>query len=330
MLTGSMPDEELVRLAAADALGDPAVIRQQVDRLLADGGARRFVQDFAGEWLDLNSIDATQPDRKLVPDFDAIVERSMLEETWTYLETMLRKDVGVRELVDSNYTFLNSHLARYYGIPGVHGGEMQRVRLEPEHHRGGLLGHGAVLKVTANGSQTSPVVRGAWVAKRIIGEHIPPPPPNISAVEPDIRGATTIRELLEKHRADSACAGCHAKMDPPGFALETFDPGGKWRDRYYQVVDGQRVAGLPIDPSAVLADGRSFRNLQDLQALLGSRPKDLARNLVKKLLAYGTGAPVSFADGVEVERIVARAARTDYGFRSLLDAVTTSPLFLTK
>jgi len=330
MLTGSLPDEELTQLAAANKLNDPAILRQQVNRLLSGPGGRQFVMDFADEWLDLNQIDFTEPERKLVPDFDKVVERSMLEETWTYLETMLRENVGVRDLVHSDYTFLNSRLARYYEITGVTGDQMRRVKLKPEDHRGGLLTHGSVLKVTSNGSQTSPVVRGAWVAKRIMGEHIPPPPPNISAVEPDIRGARTIRELLEKHRDNAACASCHAKMDPPGFALENFDPGGKWRKKYYQVVNGQRVAGLPIDPSYVLPDGRPFQDIQDLQNLLASRPKNLARNLTEKLLVYGTGAPITFVDREEVDRIVAKVAGDNFGFRSIVYAVTTSPLFLTK
>ena len=160
-------------------------------------------------------------------------------------------------LIDSDFTFLNSRLARFYDIDGVAGDELRRVKLLPRHHRGGVLTQGAVLKVTANGTTTSPVVRGVWVAERLLGQHIPPPPEGIPAIEPDIRGAKTIREMLAKHRSDVSCASCHRKIDPPGFALENFDPSGKWRDKYYHRNWQKRLA---INPAYELADGRSFKN----------------------------------------------------------------------
>ena len=173
----------------------------------------------------------------------------MLDETHTYLETMLRDNLSVTQLIDSDFTFLNSRLARFYDIDGVTGDELRRVALQPEHHRGGVLTQGAILKVTANGSNTSPVVRGVWVSERLLGEPIPPPPDNVPAIEPDIRGAKTIREMLAKHRSQDSCASCHVKIDPPGFALENYDPAGRWRDRYVQLIGGRREQGAAVDAS---------------------------------------------------------------------------------
>lgn len=328
LLTGGPPDDELMLAAREDRLRDPKQVRQQVERLLAGPAGRTFVEDFADEWLDLKDIEFTEPDRKLVPDFDKIVQHSMLEETRLFLETMLRENQSVTRLVSSKETFLNSRLARYYGIPDVKGDQMQRVALPQESHRSGLITHGAILKVTANGSETSPVTRGAWVAERILGYHIPPPPENVPAIEPDIRGATTIRELLEKHRSDDACRRCHVKIDPAGFALENFDPGGKWREAYRTATN--RKKELPIDPASVLPDGRPFANLNEFQQLVAEKPEVLARNLAEKLIAYGTGAPVSFADREELEQIVDQTKEDNFGFRSIVHAVTTSPLFLQK
>jgi hypothetical protein len=174
------------------------------------------------------------------------------------------------------------------------------------------------------------VVRGVWVSERLLGESIPPPPANVPAIEPDIRGAKTIREILAKHRAEDSCAVCHVKIDPPGFALENYDPAGRWRDRYVQLIGGKREQGGIIDASYVLSDGREFRDIQEFRELIASHPRKLARNLAEKLLVYGTGANVSFADRLVIDQIVDHAAKDDYGFRSLIHAVTTSRVFLSK
>lgn len=329
-LTGSTPDETLQQLAAAGRLHDPATLRHEVDRLLAGNGGRRFVQDFAAEWLDLDLIDFTEPDKKLYPDFDFVVQQAMLEETQAFLETMLTENQPVARLIRAEETFLNSRLARFYGIEGVSGDDLQRVTLTPESHRGGLLTHGAVLKVTANGSNTSPVIRGVWVSERLLGVEIPPPPDSVPAIEPDIRGATTIREQLAKHRAQESCAVCHVKIDPPGFALENFDPAGQWRDHYVQVRGGKRDRGQRVDASYAFADGRQFADFAEFQTLVCSNPRALARNVVSKLLVYGTGAEISFADRDAVEEIVTQAESAEYGLRSLLYGVVTSPVFLSK
>ncbi len=329
-LTGSTPDDHLEKLATAGRLHDNSTIRAEVDRLLAGEKGRRFIQDFAAEWLELDLIDFTEPDRKLFPNFDPIVQYSMLDETHTYLETMLRDDMSVTNLIDSDFTFLNSRLARFYGIDGVSGDKLSRIALDPASHRGGVLTQGAVLKVTANGSNTSPVVRGVWVSERLLGQAIPPPPSGIPAIEPDIRGAQTIREILVKHRSQDSCASCHTKIDPAGFALENFDPAGQWRDKYLQLVKGKPHRGATIDASYTLPDGRKFGDVDEFRDLIVARPRRLARCVAEKLMVYGTGAPISFADRQAIEAIVEQAAKDDYGLRSLVKLVATSPVFLSK
>jgi hypothetical protein len=330
LLTGSTPDAMLVTLAHEGRLRAPDELREQVDRLLANAGGRRFVADFAAEWLDLNLIDFTEPDRKLFPEFDGIVQNSMLAETHTFLETMLRENRPVTELIDADYTFLNSRLARFYELDQRVGDELDRVLLSPKSRRGGVLTQGAILKVTANGNNTSPVVRGIWVSERLLGVEIPPPPGGVPAIEPDIRGAKTIREQLEKHKSQESCAVCHRQIDPPGFALENYDPAGQWRDRYLQVVSGKKKSGLKIDASFALPDGREFDDIIEFKRLATSKPSQLAENVAAKLLVYGTGAPVSFADRAAVQEMAATASGNNYGFRSIVHAVVTHPVFLSK
>jgi hypothetical protein len=304
------------------------VIREQIERMLQHPNGKRFVEDFAAQWLDLSLIDFTEPDRKLYPGFDAIVQNAMLAETHTYLQTMLDEDLGVEYLIDSDFTFLNSRLARYYGIDGVHGDELRKTRLEPQHHRGGLMAQGAILKVTANGTTTSPVIRGVWISERLLGEFVPPPPDSVPAIEPDIRGATTIRELLAKHKADQSCASCHTKVDPPGFALENYDPSGRWREKYLRR-GKRRRNGLPVDAGYIMADGQSFKNIEEFRELVLRDRTKLGRSLTEKLFVYGTGAPISFADREAVDAVVAASADS-LGFRSILHAVATSSTFLSK
>jgi hypothetical protein len=339
-LTGGPPDGELAALAEAGRLRDAATLRRQTDRLLGlagaptaeyDGGPlRRFVRDFAAEWLDLDQIDFTEPDRKLYPGFDQVVQQSMLAETHAFLEEAFRDNRPVSALVAADVTYLNSRLARFYAIDGVAGDALARVSLAPATHRGGLLTQGAILKVTANGNNTSPVVRGVFVAERLLGVDVPPPPANVPAIEPDIRGATTIRDQLARHRADAACSSCHRTIDPLGFALENFDPSGRWRDRYLAMQGGKKKGGLPIDAADVLPDGASFSGADEFRAVLAARPEQLGRGLAGQMLVYGTGATLSFKDREVVAEIAAAAAAENHGVRSILHAVITHPVFLGK
>ena len=324
MLWGSMPDWVLMRLAKEGKLREPKTIREQADRMLKTRRGKMFISDFADQWLDLVDIDFTEPDRKLYSTFDQVVQNAMLRETQTYLQTMLSDNSPVVGLVKSKHTFLNSRLARYYGINGVKGDQLQRVSLTKASHRGGLLAQGSILKVTANGTNTSPVLRGVWVADKILGKHIPPPPENVPAIEPDIRGATTIREQLQKHRDNDACAVCHQKIDPNGFALENFDAAGRWRERYQTKSKKRRQ---PVDASYQLADGKKFDGFDQYRDLVASEPEILARNLAQKFLIYGTGAPIAFSDRDDLTKIVHSAKSDRYGFRSILHAAITSDVF---
>jgi hypothetical protein len=326
----SMPDEKLFELAKAGKLCHAETIRSEVDRMLRHPHGQRFVRDFSAQWLDLSEIDFTEPDGKLYPNFDIIVQNSMLEETHRYLQALIQENLGITHLVDSDFTFLNSRLAQHYRIQGVFGDEMRRVSLSPQDNRGGLLAHGSVLKVTANGSNTSPTLRGVWVCRRIIGETIPPPPESVPAIEPDIRGTKTIRQQLERHRSEAACSVCHVKIDPPGFALENFDPAGRWRDRYLRVVDGKLKPGDEINASDVMQDGQKFKGFGEFKRLVASKPAELARNLADKVLTYGTGAPISFADRGDVQEIVEQVSNEGYGIRSIIKAAVTSRIFLIK
>ncbi|MCA9173342.1 MAG: DUF1592 domain-containing protein [Planctomycetales bacterium] len=333
MLWNCPPDTALRQVAESGTLKDPGVLRQQVERMLQDPRGQHFVEDLASEWLDLRLIDFTEPDRRLYPGFDVIVQNAMLAETHAFLREMLAEDRAVTHLIDSDHTFLNNRLARHYGIAGVDGDELRSVSLKPGDHRGGLLTQGAILKVTANGTTTSPVIRGVWVSDRLLGAESPAPPENVPAIEPDIRGATSIRDQLARHKSDSSCASCHRKIDPPGFALENFDPAGRWRERYGSPAGprrGPRNPGLRIDASSELPDGRSFQGIETFKALICDDPATLARNVAEKLITYGTGAPVAYADREEIHRIVSKSAASDYGFRTLLHAVVASQLFQTK
>jgi len=330
LLTGSTPDDQLMQLASAGKMRDKETLKEQARRLLSGKKGEQFIHDLAAEWLDLDQIDFTQPDSKLYRDFDPIVEDAMLTETETYLGEMLKENLSVSHLIDSDFTYLNSRLARYYDIDGITGDELQRTKLKPQSRRGGLITQGAILKVTANGSNTSPVIRGVWVSERLLGVEVPPPPSNVPAVEPDIRGAKTIREQLAKHRSQGQCASCHTKVDPAGFALENFDPTGKWRDHYPQV-EGRKVKqGPEIDASYELPSGQEFKNIEGFQKIVTSHPHRLAANVAEHLLVYGTGATIEFADRPQVETIAHQAAADDYGFRSIIEHVITSDLFLNK
>lgn len=325
-LWSSMPDEPLLELAESGQLRKPGVLREQVERMLDDPKARALTENFTGQWLSLRAIDATSPDRKLYPEYDDILRAASIKEPTLFFDEVLRENLSLTNFVAADFTFLNQRLARHYGIPGVEGAEMRKVAVPPESHRGGVMTMASVLKVTANGTTTSPVLRGAWVLERILGTPPSPPPPNVGAIEPDIRGATTIRAQLEKHRKVASCARCHREIDPPGFALESFDVIGGWRDHYRSI----GKPGPAVDPSDTLPDGRHFDSIDGYKELLLDDKDQLARNLAEKLLAYATGAAPTILDEPEIESIVGKVREEDYGFRSLVHEIVQSAMFQSK
>ena len=313
--------------------------------MLNDPRSRRFVDAFTDYWLDLRKVDDTSPSPTLYNDYelDDPLKQAALDETRLFVAELLRSDLPARNIVQSDFTYLNERLAGHYGVPGVEGSAMRRVTLPPDSVRGGLLTQASVLKVTANGTTTSPVLRGHWITERILGYETPPPPP-VPSVEPDIRGAVTIRQQLEKHRADPSCASCHARMDPPGFALESFDVMGGWRDRYRAVketvapakgigLNGQAFSfhhALLVDATGELPDGRPFNDVRDFKKLLLSDELPIARNLVRQLAIYATGAPVRFSDRPAIEDILKKSKASAFGVRTIVHEIVQSDLFQNK
>ena len=335
-LWSSMPDDELIGLARQRKLGDTSVRHRQVERMIDDPKFERFINSFTGQWLDLRDLEFTTPDAKLYPEYSELLLRSMDEETRRFFHQLVKEDLSVMNVVDSDFAVLNQRLASHYGIEGVRGHEQFRVVLLPEDSlRGGVLSQASVLKVTANGTSTSPVIRGAWVLDKLLGQRPPPPPVGVSAIEPDTRGATTIRDQLDKHRQIPSCNRCHARIDPPGFALEEFDVIGGHR-RWYRTLagKGQRVKktnyrfGLPVETGGQMRDGRTFGSFVEFRELLCSDPDAVAKALAEKLLVYGSGRPVSIADRRDVDSIVDATRKNDFGLRSMIHAVVDSELFL--
>jgi uncharacterized protein DUF1592/uncharacterized protein DUF1588/uncharacterized protein DUF1587/uncharacterized protein DUF1585/uncharacterized protein DUF1595/cytochrome c len=345
-LWNSTPDATLRALAERGQLHKPAVLRKQTARLLEDPKSRRFVDAFTDYWLDLRKIDDTSPSATIYNDYelDEPLKLAALDETRLFFAELLRADLPARNVVASDFTYLNERLASHYGIPGVTGAKMRRVALPAGSERGGLMTMASVLKITANGTTTSPVLRGHWITERILGIETRPPPPSVKAVEPDIRGAVTIRQQLAKHRDSPTCASCHTKMDPPGFALESFDVMGAHRVRYRAVADnvkaepgyglnGQAFAfhyGLPVDATGEMPDGRPFHDVKDFKKLVLNDELIVARNLASQLVVFATGAPVRYTDREELERILQRASKRGYGVRTLVEEIVRSELFQNK
>ena len=336
-LWSTMPDDELLSCAERNELSRPEVLRQQVERLLQHPKAAQFTTNFVGQWLGLRDIDATEPSHLLYPEFDHLLKVSMIRETELFFDEVLKHDLSLTNFVASDFTLLNGRLAKHYGIPDIVGWEFKKTTLPPESHRGGVLTMASVLKVTANGTTTSPVMRGAWVLDRILGMPAPPPPDNVSAIDPDIRGATTIREQLAKHRSVESCGVCHRQIDPPGFALESFDCIGGWRD-WYRVtgnggpvtVDGRRMPyhkGKPVDPSDVMPSGERFENVDQFKQLLLKDQPQLARALTSKLMTYATGRAPQTSDRDDIEKIVTSAGNKKYGLRTLIHELVQSETF---
>jgi hypothetical protein len=341
MFWGTAPDDELRKHAETGALLKPATLRAQTDRLLSDRRAQRFVRDFTDQWLSLRNIDATTPDKQLYPEYDDALKAAMLDETRGFFAEVLAKNLSVTDFLDSDWTMLNNRLARHYDIPDVEGVAFRKVVLKPEYHRGGLLTHASILKVSANGSNTSPVMRGAWVLDRILGTPPSPPPPGTPGVEPDIRGAVTLRQMLEKHRSTESCNSCHSKIDPPGFALESYDVAGGWQANYRSLgrqfkspPNLKRVqwrVGPPVDASGTTADGKAFADLKEFkQKVLLADPEAFTLALTRKLAAYGSGRAMGFSDRTELQRLARQTFTQGNGLRDLLHNLIQSEIFLTK
>jgi hypothetical protein len=340
----SMPDERLTQLAAAGQLRQADTLHAETERLLKDPKSQRFVEDFLGQWLKLRQIAATDPDRKLYPEFSAYLQDSMVGETRAYFRELLDRNLDAGHVMKSDFAMLNEKLAVHYGIPGVVGSQIRRVALPPGSPRGSFLTQAALLKITANGTTTSPVPRGAFVLDRLLGQPPEPPPPNIPAIEPDVRGARTIREQLDKHRSATACAACHAKIDPPGFALESFDVIGGFRTRYRSIGTGDPAPRGSIDPfigisfklgpavdaSGGLPDGRPFGGISEFQGLMAADGGRLLTNLARQLAVYGTGRAITFSDREPIAALVAATQKKGGGIRTLIYELIQSQLFQTR
>ena len=317
-LWSSIPDEELLDLAARGKLAEPAVLERQTRRMFADTRSKSLLNNFAVEWLRLPKLRSTIPDPEVFPEFDENLRQAFYRETELFLDSQMRGDRSVTGLLDANYTFLNERLARHYGIPGVYGSHFRQVALTGDE-RGGLLGQGSILTVTSYPNRTSPVVRGKWLLENILGSPPPPPPPEVPVLQDSERGnPRSVRERMEQHRANPACAGCHTRMDPLGFALENYDAIGRWRTA---------TEGLPIDASGALPDGVKFEGVGGLRKILTGHREEFVNVLTGKLLTYALGRDLEYYDLPAVRGIVRAAATEDYRWSDIIAGIVSSKPF---
>ena len=319
-LWSSIPDDELLDAAVRGKLRTPAVLEQQVRRMLADSRSRALVNNFAEQWLYLRNLDSTSPDMRIFPDFDDNLRQAFRQETELFFESIMREDRSVLDLLSANYTFVNERLAKHYGIPDVYGSRFRRITFEKDGERGGLLRQGSILTVTSYATRTSPVIRGKWILDNILGTPPPPPPPFVPALkESSGEGRTlSMRERMAEHRANPACAGCHKLMDPIGFSLENYDAVGRWR---------AAEDGKAIDASGGLPDGSNFDGVTGLQQALLSRPELFVGTVTEKLLTYALGRGVEYYDAPAVRKILAETRTNDFQFSSMILGVVNSTPF---
>ncbi|MFT5131089.1 MAG: hypothetical protein ACI8W8_004724 [Rhodothermales bacterium] len=332
MLWSSIPDDELLALAASGKLRTPQVRMSQARRMLADPRAEAFDRYFTEAWLGLNALGAMPPSNAQYPAYySSRLESAMKTETRLFFREVRKQNHPITDFISSDYSYVNDSLARHYGLSGDFGERFQRVVFPAKHRRGGLLGHASVLSASANGVETSPVVRGVWVLERLLGTPPAPPPPDVPPIEPDTRGATTIREQLAKHRSVPACAECHAKIDPWGFALEFYDPIGGLRTHYAIFTGAGRIArqrtGKAIDGASSLPSGKEIHDESELKAVLLSRRNRVTERLAETLLIYATGRELTFRDQPEIKAMVERVAMEGYGMRDLILEVVASDIF---
>ncbi len=316
----SIPDDELLDLAEAGQLGESAVLEQQVRRMLADRRASALVENFASQWLQLPRLEGVAPDADIFYEFDENLRADMERETRLFLESQLRADRDLRELLTADYTFANERLAHHYGIDGVYGERFRRVAVDSER-RGGLLGHASLLTLTAYPNRTSPVLRGKWVLDNLLGSPPPEAPPNVPALEENHGGreVLSMRERMEQHRANPACASCHRIMDPPGFVLENYDAIGRWRDA--------DEAGAPVDTSGALADGTPVETPREFRGALLAYDVSFVRTVTEKLLGYAVGRTMEYTDQPTIRQIVSDAAGDEYRWSAIVLGIVNSTPF---
>jgi hypothetical protein len=330
----STPDDALLAAAADGSLLDPAKRRTQAQRMMADARAERFLKDFTGQWLRVREVGVMRADATLYPEYDLELEAAMRGETEHFITEMFRRDLPLRQLIDSDWTMLNQRLAKHYGIEGVLGPDFRRVSLDKTKTvRGGLLTQASIHAVTSNGSTTSPVARGVWVLEKFLGTPAPPPPPDVPPIEPDIRGATTIKEQLAKHRDTAACASCHRKIDPLGFALESFDVIGGWREKYRALSEptpkarAKLIDGQPVNPADEWAGVGRFSSFQEFRELVKKREDLVIHNLAHKLATFALGRQPGFADRAPLQAIAAKSRKDQSGMSTLVLDLVSSPVF---
>ncbi len=317
-LWSSLPDATLLDLAEQNRLHDPEILKQQTLRMLTDKRARNLVENFAAQWLYLRNLDSITPDLRLFPDFDDNLRQAFRQETEMLFEYVWREDRSVMDLIRSDFTFLNERLARHYGIDGVYGAKMRRVQVAGIP-RGGLLRHGSILTVTSYATRTSPVIRGQWILKNILGAPPPPPPADVPTLkDKTIDASLSIRDRLAEHRNQPACASCHNMMDPIGFTLEKFDAVGRWRESEF---------GQSIDASGETLDGTRLNGVEELERAILMRSDLFAANLVEKLMTFGLGRGMAASDAPALRKIVGDAEKNGYRFSDLIVGITRSPLF---
>ena len=321
-LWSSIPDAELINLAVQGRLQDAEVVRQQVQRMIADPRSDALVENFTGQWLNVRGMQASEPVVDIFPDFDSTLRAAYQREIELFFGSIIHEDRSVLDLLTADYTFVNERLAKQYGIPGLYGSQFRRVTLGPDlDMRRGLLGKGALLTVTSQGARTSPVARGKWFLETFLGVSPPDPPPGVETdLEPDANAAapTTLRERLEAHRTSPTCASCHRIFEPMGIALENFDAVGTWRTQ---------DAGVPIDPTGVITDGTTLEGVHSLREVLVNYSDQFAQVVTEKLLTYAIGRGVEYQDMPMVRAITQDAADNDYQFSSILLGIIQSPAF---
>ena len=320
-LWSTMPDAELFSIAAKGTLHTPKVLAAQAKRMLKDPRSRSLTDNFAGQWLQLRNLPGLSPDTARFPEFNDKLRTSMRTETEMFFDSIVREDRSILGFLDSNYTFLNEPLAKFYGITGVQGDNFRRVSLAGNTQRGGILSQASILTVTSNPTRTSPVKRGKWVLENLFGAPPPPPPPNVGKLADDkkepLKG--TLRQRMEQHRKDPGCASCHAKMDPIGFGLENYDAIGKWR-----TVDGDSQ----VDSSGALPGGVKFNGPAELKTILKGKKAQFTHCFVEKMMIYGLGRGLENTDRCHVNDIVSEVANNDYRLSSVVVAVVLSDPFL--